>query len=47
MGGAPPGKGIAMREFFRTMVHHLEAGEPVILVSLLSSSGSTPGVPGP
>ena len=31
-----------MREFFRTMVHHLEAGEPVILVSLLSSSGSTP-----
>lgn len=42
MGGAPPGKGIAMREFFRTMVHHLEAGEPVILVSLLSSSGSTP-----
>lgn len=42
MGGAPPGKGIAMREFFRTMVRHLEAGEPVILVSLLSSSGSTP-----
>ena len=31
-----------MREFFRTMVHRLEAGEPVILVSLLSSSGSTP-----
>lgn len=31
-----------MREFFRTMAHHLEAGEPVILVSLLSSSGSTP-----
>ena len=31
-----------MREFFRTMVHHLKAGEPVILVSLLSSSGSTP-----
>lgn len=31
-----------MRELFRTMVHHLEAGEPVILVSLLSSSGSTP-----
>ena len=31
-----------MREFFRTMVRHLEAGEPVILVSLLASSGSTP-----
>ena len=31
-----------MRELFRTMVYHLEAGEPVILVSLLSSSGSTP-----
>ena len=42
MGGAPPGKGTAMREFFRTMVRHLEAGEPVILVSLLASSGSTP-----
>ena len=31
-----------MREFFRTIAHELEAGEPVILVSLLASGGSTP-----
>ena len=31
-----------MREFIRTIVHHLEAGESVELVSVLSASGSTP-----
>ena len=31
-----------MREFFEAVVRRLEAGEDVILVSLLSSSGSTP-----
>lgn len=31
-----------MREFWRQMLHALEAGEPVELVSILSSSGSTP-----
>ena len=31
-----------MREFIRSIVHALEVGEPVCLVSLLKSSGSTP-----
>lgn len=31
-----------MREFWRQMLHALEAGEPVELVSILSSGGSTP-----
>jgi len=31
-----------MREFIRSIVHELEAGRPVCLVSLLKSSGSTP-----
>lgn len=31
-----------MREFFRTIVHALEAGQPAVLVSILSSGGSTP-----
>ena len=31
-----------MREFWRQIIHALEAGQPVELVSILSSSGSTP-----
>ena len=31
-----------MREFFRTLVHHLEDGQPAVLVTVLSASGSTP-----
>ena len=31
-----------MREFFREIAHALEAGEPVELVTILSSGGSTP-----
>ena len=31
-----------MREFFREIVHALEAGQPVELVSVVSSEGSTP-----
>ena len=31
-----------MREFFREIAHTLEAGEPVELVTILSSGGSTP-----
>ena len=31
-----------MREFFREIVHALEAGGPVALVSVVSSEGSTP-----
>lgn len=36
-----------MREFLREILHALEAGEPVELVSVVRSSGSTPRVPGP
>lgn len=31
-----------MREFFRRIVHALEADEPVVLVSILAAEGSTP-----
>lgn len=31
-----------MREFWKTLIHGLESGQPVCLVSLLSSAGSTP-----
>jgi xanthine dehydrogenase accessory factor len=31
-----------MREFFRSIVHALEAEQPVVLVSILTSGGSTP-----
>lgn len=31
-----------MREFFRRLVHALEANQPAVLVSILSASGSTP-----
>ena len=31
-----------MREFLREIVHALEAGTPVELVSVLAASGSTP-----
>ena len=36
-----------MREFFRELVHALEGGEAAELVSVLESSGSTPGAPAP
>lgn len=35
-----------MRTFFRSVVHALESGQPVQLVTLLSSTGSTPRGPG-
>ncbi len=31
-----------MREFWKTLIHGLESGQPACLVSLLSSAGSTP-----
>ena len=31
-----------MREFFRGLAHALEAGQPAVLVSILTASGSTP-----
>ena len=31
-----------MRDFFRRIVHALEAGEPVELVTVAAASGSTP-----
>ncbi len=36
-----------MREFFREIVHALEEGRPVELVSIAASDGSTPEGPGP